>query len=90
MILLLKMSLVSGFGVNPSHGARVLVLWVDLGSIGGWIRLFHDFVEGLILDPSLTETHEVSGSPLVARITKSRPIWGSRLVVSRALCSLLS
>ena len=62
MIFLLKMSLVSGFGVNPSYGARVLVLWVDLGSIGGWIRVFHGFVEGLILDSSLTETLEVSGS----------------------------
>ena len=28
------LSLVSGCGVNPSFGARVLVLWVDLGTIG--------------------------------------------------------
>ena len=77
---------------SKTHGLvliRAMVLeYLFFGSI--WVRLvdgfdcFMFFVEGLILDPSLTETHEVSGSPMVARITKSRPIWGSRLVVTRA------
>ena len=30
----------------------------------------------LLFDPSLTETRKVSGFPMVARITKPRPVWG--------------
>ena len=56
------LSLVSGCGVNPSFGARILIIWVDLGTFGDGFGCCLVFVEGLNFHPSLTETLEVSGS----------------------------
>lgn len=67
-------------------GIRFGLFWVW---ICGRIWLFYDTSRVWFFGLSLTETLEVSGSLLVARITKSRPSWGSRLVVTRALSSLL-
>ena len=39
-----------------------LFFWVDLGTIGDGFGCFLVFVDGLIFNPSLTETLEVSGS----------------------------
>ena len=60
-----------------------------LEEFGSLVSVVWLMSRAVMLDSSLTETHEVSGSSSVARKTKSRPVWGSRLVVSRALCSLL-
>ena len=85
--------MVSGFlvleVVDSKPRAYALGLFLIRALEGLWFFGFGSLVvvEGLIFDPSLTETHEVSGFPMVARITKSRPIWGSRLVVARAMGS---
>ena len=78
--------------INITFGIRVSWFWLwltrnrelmlsayfdsSLGEALDPLVLLLVVIDGVDLRPELTETHEVSGFPLVARMTTPRPVWG--------------